>query len=175
MIDNNVSKRTQELAFPGKRSSRSASGCIVHNPRWCEASSDRAVVLRPRPSTPLTCRRPASGEDVARPLGRNASRSNPQPPAGRKPIAPELATLIAAPAATNSRYSRTTTMAWMRQTLTAAKTKIRNTHSTARREPRPPTTKPCMLKFLGFPEILATLNRLPEMTAPLTSLRVHLE
>ena len=31
---------TQELAVPGQRSSRSARGCVVHNPRRCEASSD---------------------------------------------------------------------------------------------------------------------------------------
>ena len=72
-IDNNVSERTlrhqairaQELAFPGKRSCRSASGCVVHDHRRCEASSHRALGVCPRPSSPLACGRPASRRDVA--------------------------------------------------------------------------------------------------------------
>jgi hypothetical protein len=85
----------------GKRSSRSASGRVVHDPRGCQASSDRALVLRPRTSAPLARGRLASRGAVARPLGRSTPRGDSHPSARRIPSQsrphPSPAGLIAEP------------------------------------------------------------------------------
>ena len=57
----------------------------VHDPGGCRASSDRALGLRPRPSPPPACGRPASGTNVARPLGRSPPRGDSHPSARRIP------------------------------------------------------------------------------------------